>query len=436
MTMRRRSLVLAGATLPWASAAHSQSGCAVLAGAQGEINLIGNSLPVVQHLAQQAQSCSHAGLKVAFKVSPQARQETERAFAAPARAPFDAAVVSSALFSGLYSQGQLMSLTDCVQRLGGGSGLEEAMLVRMDGEVMALAFMQNTQNFVYRRDLLERHGLPVPTTYAQVMQTATLLRAREPALEFPLAMGYAKGFDVAVEFTNVLASLGGAFFEPGSARPAFHGALGVQAVQAMQALLPFMTPNAMAANTDDVMNQLQQGRAAMGLLWATRAARLDDASVSKVAGLTAIAVAPAVLAGGKPAVHLWWDGLVMPRTLAGGPARRDAVFKLLTHLLRPDSVRGGNDLTSWVHSTHRPGRLGEGVAMARQAGARPWPGEPFFAIAHGELGKVLPDALKGERSITAVLQAAAAAYWRVAQEKGFVAEGAAAPGSAARAGRT
>jgi multiple sugar transport system substrate-binding protein len=398
--------------------------CGALQGMQGEINLVGNSLPVVQHLAAQAQACSHARLAVQFKVTPLARQETERAFAAAARSPVDAAVVSSAVFNGLYSRSQLLPLTDMVQRLANiksaQPALQDRMLLRMDGEVMALAFMQNTQSFVYRQDLFEKHRLAVPTTYAQMQQAAATLREREPALRFPIAQGYAKGFDVAVEFTNVLASLGGRYFKPGNAQPAFQGAKGVQAVQAMQALLPFMTPNALASNTDDVMNQLQQGRAAMGVLWASRAARMDDPVASKVVGLMAFAAAPAVLAGGRPATHLWWDGLVMPRAFAGSAAKRDAVFQVLLHMLRADSVRAGNDLATWVHSAYQPGRFGTGVALAQQAGAAAWPSEPFFALAHGELGKALPDALKGERPIADVLAAAAAAYVRAATEKGFI----------------
>jgi multiple sugar transport system substrate-binding protein len=436
MTLQRRRLLLATSAsaascsgLAWSDTARAMQAasgaCPALAGVRGEINLVGNSLPVVQHLASQAQACSHAHLKVAFKVTPQARQETERAFAAAARSPVDAAVVSSAVFNGLYSRSQLLPLTDLVtRRLAKPStdepALEERMLLRMDGEVMAIAFMQNTQNLVYRQDLFERHQIAVPTSYAQMQQAAATLRSREPGLAYPIAQGYAKGFDVAVEFTNVLASLGGRFFEPGSALPAFAGELGVQAVRAMQSLMPWMSPNALASNTDDVMNQLQQGRAAMGVLWASRAARMDDPAASRVVGKMAFAAAPAVLPGGRPAAHLWWDGVVLPRALAGGAARRDAVFDVVLHMLSARSVRAGNDLATWVHSAYRPGRFGTGVALAQQAGASAWPSEPFFALAHAEVGKVLPDALKGERPIADVLQAAAAAYVRVATEKGFI----------------
>jgi hypothetical protein len=41
-------------------------------------------------------------------------------------------------------------------------------------------------------------------------------------------------------------------------------------------------------------------------------------------------------------------------------------------------------------------------------------------LAHAEVGKVLPDALKGERSPRDALAAAAAAYASTAADKGFL----------------
>ena len=59
-------------------------------------------------------------------------------------------------------------------------------------------------------------------------------------------------------------------------------------------------------------------------------------------------------------------------------------------------------------------------ALAQQAGSRTWPGEPLFSLALGEVGKALPDAVKGERPAADVLAAAAAAYQRSAAEKGLI----------------
>ena len=425
MSLNRRQLLVVSTaiSLPAAGtspAAVAATACPALSFAKGDINLVGGSLPAVQHMARAAESCSRSGFKVSFKLTPQARTEIERAFGSAGRSPFDAAVISAGVFSNLYSRRQLSSLTDLVDKYASRYRLEERMLVRVNGEVMALAFMQNTQNLVYRQDLFERQGLAVPTTYSQMLQAAASLSTTEPELVFPIAQGFGKGFDAAVEFTNILASLGGRFFEPGSALPAFQGELGVAAIETMRSVLPFMTPNALASNTDDVMNQLQQGKSAMGVLWASRASRMDDPLASRVVGKMAFAAAPAARPGGPTAAHLWWDGVAMPRNLGGTVARREAVFHVLMEMLSEETVRSGNDLAIWVRSSYQPGRFGAGVALAQKAGAKAWPAEPFFSLALGEVGKVLPDALKGDRTESQVLGAAAAAYRLAAVEKGFI----------------
>ena len=422
MTLRWRSLLLAsvaGTTGASASASASALGCGNVAGS-GEVHLVGNSFPAVAHMARIAEGCARPGLRVVFKLTPQARTDTEQAFGAKGPSPFDAALVSMAAFANLYARRQLQPLTDLVQKYGPRYRLEERMLVRVDGEVMAIAFMQNTQNLYYRADLFAKHKLAVPTDYAQMVQAAAVLKRTEPGITFPIAQGFAKGFDSGTEFTNMLAGLGGRFFQPGGALPAFNSPLGVQAIDTMRSLMPYMTPNALASNSDDVVNQFQQGKAAMGVLWASRASRMDDAAASKVVGLMQFAAAPAVLPGGRTAAHLWWDAAVLPRN---NPRQREATFHVLMEALSEAAVRSGNDLGLWVRSVFAPGRFGTGVALAQQAGAPVWPSEPFFSLAHAEVGKLLPEALAGERAPQAVLDAAAAAYQQSATEKGFIRPG-------------
>jgi len=418
MTWRRRRLLLAAAAAVAAPAGARAAATACPAiGSTGEVHLLGNSFPAVAHIAAIAEGCSRPGFKVVFKLTPQARSETEQAFAAQGRSPFDAALVSMSGFANLYARRQLQPLGDLVQRFGARYRLEEAMLVRVDGEVMAIAFMQNTQNLYYRADLFAKHRLAVPTDYAQMVQAAAVLQRDEPSIRFPIAQGFAKGFDAGTEFTNILASLGGRFFQPGAALPAFNSAAGVQAVATMRSLMPYMTPNALASNADDVVNQFQQGKAAMGVLWASRASRMDDAAASKVVGKMEFAAAPAARPGGRSAAHLWWDAAVLPRN---NPRQREATFHVLMEGLSEAAVKSGNELGLWVRSVYEPGRFGTGLALARTAGAPVWPSEPFFSLAHAEVGKVLPEALAGERAPQAVLDAAAAAYQRSATEKGFI----------------
>ena len=392
------------------------------------INVVGNLVPALQHIAREMESCSRPGLKVSFKMTAAARTETELAFATTGTSPVDLAVVSLALYANLQSNGQLQPMNDLVDKYRSRYNIEDGMLVRVNGRVMAIAFMRNTQNLYYRKDLFDQLGLKPPTDYAGMIATARLLRANASAggkgsaevsgIVYPIAHTYASGWDSATEFTNVYRSLGGQLFEPGSARPAFQGAVGVQAVQAMRSLMPYMTPNALASNTDDVMNLFQQGKAAMGVLWASRAERMDDPQTSRVVGKMALAVAPSVLPGGRPASHLWWDGFVMPRRTR---ADRDTVFRVLMEALSERSTREGNDLAMWVRSSYRPTRFGAAVSQSQAAGVPVWPTQPFFNLAHTEIGKVMAGALTGSVPAAAALADAARAYAKVAAEKGFLA---------------
>ena len=407
---------LLAASLLAAAPIASATDCANVTGT-GDINVIGNSFPALQHIAKRLEACNRKGLKVAVKMSPNAKQETEQAFDSKGKSSFDAAVVSMATYSALQSKGQLQSMTDLVEKYRTKFKIEDRMLIKVNGEVTAIAFMQNAQNLFYRKDLFDKHGIKVPTTYAEMLSAAAVLKTKEPSIEFPIAQTFSKGFDSATEFTNLYVAFGGKFFKPGTAQATFNNEAGVKAIIAMKSLTPFMTPNYLASNSDDVMNQFQQGKAAMGVLWASRASRMDDAAASKVVGKMEFSAAPKVSSDSKSATHLWWDGVVMPKNIAGN---RETVFLLLMEALSEQTVTSGNDLAIWIRSNYKPTRFATGVMASAKSGAPVWPNEPYFGLAHAEIGKLLPDALTGAVTPKAALDAAAAAYTKVATEKGFI----------------
>ena len=417
-TLRRTLLATAVllATLPGVSMAR----CDNLTDAKpGQINIVGNTFPALTHIAKEMESCTRGGLKVQYKLvpSPQNENETLQAFGSSGKSAFDAAVISMGTFTKLQSAGQLQSMTDLVNKYKAKYKIEDNMLVKVNGEVMAIAFMQNAQNLFYRKDLFDKHGIKVPATYADMMAAAKTLKEKEPGIEFPIAQTFAKGWDSATEFTNIFAGYGGRFFKAGSAAPDFSSDAGVKALETMKAMTAYMTPNYLASGSDDVMNQYQQGKAAMGVLWASRASRMDDPAASKIVGKMEFTAAPAVMAGGKSATHLWWDGVVMPKNLGGD---RETVFQVLMEALDEETTAKGNDLTIWVRSSYKPTRFGTGVAASANAGAPQWPSEPYFGLAHGEIGKIIPDVMTGAMTPKAALDAAAVAYAKAAAEKGFL----------------
>ena len=396
----------------------AQARCDKLVNAKaGEISVIGNSFPALQHIAKEMESCNQGGLKVQFKMTPNARPEIEQAFAASGPVAFDAAVVSGGVFSGLNAKGQLQPMTDLVNKYKAKYKIEDSMLVKINGEVMAIAFMQNAQNLYYRKDLFAKHGLKVPATYPEMLEVAKMLKEKEPSIQNPIAQTFAKGFDSGAEFVNLFVGSGGKFFKAGSAAPDFNSDAGVKAFETMIAMTKYMTPNYLASNSDDVMNQFQQGTAAMGVLWASRAQRMDDEKASKVVGKIDFAAAPAIMAGGKSATHLWWDGVVMPKNIKGD---RETVFQVMMEALDEETMKKGNDLTVWIRSAYQPTRFGGGVSASAKAGAPIWPTEPYFGLANAEINKVIPDVLTGAVAPRVALAAAAAGYEKLAKEQGFI----------------
>lgn len=156
-TMRRTLLASAVllSTLPGLSHARCETLTNVKA---GEVNIVGNAFPALQHIAKEMQSCTQGGLKVQFKMTPQIQQEVQQAFGSSGKSAFDAAVISMGVFADLQSKGQLQPMTDLVAKYKTKYKIEDNMLIKVNGEVMAIAFIQNAQNLYYRKDVFRNTG--------------------------------------------------------------------------------------------------------------------------------------------------------------------------------------------------------------------------------------------------------------------------------------
>ncbi len=221
---------------------------------KGDVNIVTPAFPSTQHMAKEMESCSKGNIKVSVKVTPDARVEAERAFASEGKSAFDGAVISGGVYSNLMGKGQLQPMTDLVAKYKTKYKIEDSMLVKSNGQVMAVAFQQNAQNLFYRKDIFDKLGLTVPTTYDEMLQAAAVIKAKDPSIDFPIAQTFSKGFDISVEFVNIYVGFGGQMFKPGTAQPAFNGEAGLKTIELMKQMSKFMTPNYLASNSDDVMN--------------------------------------------------------------------------------------------------------------------------------------------------------------------------------------
>ena len=67
-------------------------------------------------------------------------------------------------------------LNDYVEKYG--AHLEPHQMITIDGNVMAVAFMANSQHLFSRSDILEKAGVGrIPSTYEEVLAAAEKIRA-------------------------------------------------------------------------------------------------------------------------------------------------------------------------------------------------------------------------------------------------------------------
>lgn len=387
--------------------------CAVTG--SGEVNVLMNFFPTTQVLDSAMSACAGGSIKVVNKLSPDHKVELSQAFGAGS-SPFDAAHVTNSSITQLQAKGLLQPLNDLVEKYRDAYSIEPGMEIRFGDDVMAIAFMANAQVLFYRKDLFEKHGLAVPTTWDEVVAAAEKLEG-EPEIAFPFGAAYASGWELGNDFLDIFIGKGGRLVDPATGEAAFAGPEGVATLELMASLYRYMSPNALTIDFGGVKQQMQQGQIAMAFLWGDLAASMDDPNESKVVGKIGFAAAPAAVAGGPSATLFWWDGFAIPKNLDGD---RELTFQVLMESLRPEIVEANNDTTLWLRSNYAPSTYSEAITASVEAGASPYPMTTAAELAHAALGENIGDFLAGKESAEKSLEDAARAYRQAAVNAGLL----------------
>lgn len=410
--MRNLKAALLATALAAAPLAAAEAACSVEG--SGEVNILSNSFPAFAAIAKAVEECNRDGVKVTFKQSRD--HESEHSVFSGASSPYDMAGVANASIAPLQGKGLLRPLNDLVAKHGKRYNLEDSMLIKFGDDVMGIAFMVNAQHLYYRKDLFDKHGIKVPTTYDEVIAAAEKLKG-ETSVEFPMGGTYKSGWNLSEEFVNNYLGMGGEFFKAGTAEPAFNNETGVKTLELMKRLTAYMSPNALALDTTATVQQFQQGQIAMANFWASRAASMDNPAESKVVGKIEFAAAPSAVPGGPPATTIWWDGFVIPKNLDGDP---DLTFQVMMEGLKAEVVAANPDAAIWIRSNYVPTRYAMGTAATAEAGAPPYPMEPQQSVLHGVIGNNIGDFFAGKETAQQSLADAEAAYTQAAREAGLL----------------
>ncbi len=324
--------------------------------------------------------------------------------------------VSNGTVTPLLNAGTIRPLDDLVAKYG--QNLSPNQLIRVDGKIMAIAMMVNTQHIMYRSDIFADLGLEAPASYADMLAAAEAIKAAG-VVDYPIGATMKAGWNLAQDFNNMYVGFGGNFVNDDNTTGVNSDA-GMKTLETMKAATAYMDPEYLVSDSTYVQQQFQQGKIAMANLWASRGGAMNDEAESQVVGKVATAAAPTAMDGGAPATTLWWDGIVIAANITDEEA--DAAFRLAMEGLDTEMVTANNDAAIWLVSGYQPTEMAQGaIATATFDPAPPaYPSTTQMGLLHTALGNELPAYFTGERDAAATLAAVEDAYNTAAKEAGIM----------------
>ncbi len=382
------------------------------------IRILASDFPAIHAVAGTAEAnCAAAASEFTRNHTTEARQIMNAALT-PNPAEYTSVIVANATLTQLMNDGLVRPLNDLVEKYG--ANLPEHLLISIDGKVMAVAFMANSQHLFSRSDILAEVGFDAPpATYDEVVAAAKAIR-EAGIMEYPIVMNMKTGWNVAEGFNMAFLAHGGEFFKPGTAEPSVNSPAGVAALETLKSLIEYTHPDYLTHASNETQGLWEAGEAALAIMWGSRGAPIldDEGSTEEVTSTTVLSAAPSVEPGGVPGATLWWDGFTISTNVSDEEA--EATFAALASALTSEMVAANNDDAVWLLEGFKPGPAAAGVAETAQGGAAPYPMIPQIGLMHSALGNELSDFLKGDESAEKALEDVEAAYRTAAKEAGFL----------------
>ena len=382
------------------------------------IRILASDFPAIHAVAGTAEeNCAASASEFTRNHTTEARQIMNAALT-PNPAEYTSVIVANSTLTQLMNDGLVRPLNDLVEKYG--ADLPKNLMITIDDNIMAVAFMANSQHLFSRKDILEKAGINnIPSTYSDMIAAAQAIR-KAGIMEYPIVMNMKTGWNVGESFNLVFLAHGGEFFKPGTAEPTVNSAAGIAALNTLKALVEYAHPDHLTQASNETQAIWEAGEAALGIMWGSRGSVIldDEGSSEQVTSNTVLSSAPSVKPGGIPGATLWWDGFTISKNVSDAEA--EATFAALASSLNSDMVAANNDDAIWLLEGFKPGAAAEGVSATAQGGAVPYPMLPQIGLLHNALGSELSEFLKGNESAEKALADVEAAYVTAAKEKGFL----------------
>ncbi len=382
------------------------------------VRILGSDFPAIQAVAGAAEAnCAANAGEFTINLRDNTRDMMNQALT-PNPAEYTSVIVANSTLTQLMNDGLVRPLDEYVAKYG--QHLKPSQLITIGGNVMAVAFMANSQHLYSRTDVLEQAGVEgIPATVEEVVAAAEKIRAAG-IMEHPIVMNMKVGWNVGEIFNLFFFANGGELFKPGSAEPNVNSPEGIAALGTIKSLLEYAHPDHLSHASNETQGLWEAGKAAMAIMWGSRGGAVldDEGSSDEVTSNTVLSAAPTAGGGSTPAATLWWDGVTVAKNIPDEDA--EATFAALVSGLTSDLMEEHNDKAIWLIEGFQAGPAAAGVSATAAAGAKPYPMIPFINLMHNALGSELVDFYKGDESAEDALADVEAAYRTSAKEAGFL----------------
>ncbi len=382
----------------------------------GSVRILSNDFEALRIINTAAGDCAADGVTVTANATAEHKNLQVPALTINP-AEYTVAVVANNSIVPLLNDDLIRPLDDLVAKYG--QDLQPNQLIKIDGKVMAIAFMGNGQHLFYRKDILEKAGVAEPKSYADVIAAAKAIK-EAGLMEYPLAASVKPGWDLAAEFVNNYLGTGGEFFAPGSAELAIDNAQGRAVLQTMRDMIQYMDPDYLTYDANVLQQIYDAGEIAIMNEWGSLAAAVTDPknASAEIIDNTVLAAAPTIDGGTIPAAALWWDGFTIAKNISDADA--EASFVAMVHGISPDVVKANSSVATWLVKGYEPGPAAVGVIANANGGARAYPMQPYMGLLHTALSTELAEFVQGTEDADQALADVKAAYDAAAKEGGFL----------------
>lgn len=385
--------------------------------AAGSVRILSNDFEALRLINTTAEECATDAVKVTANATAEHKNLQVPALSINP-AEYTVAVVANNSIVPLLNDDLIRPLDDLVAKHG--ASLLPNQLIKIDGKVMAIAFMGNGQHLFYRKDMLEKAGITeAPTSWEDVLVAAKAIKDAG-ITDTPLAASVKPGWDLAAEFVNAYLGTGAEFFASGSAELAIDNEHGLKVLEIMKAMTEYMSPDYLTFDANGIKAEYEAGKVAMMNEWGSLAGATLDAegAVDGVVENTVLAAAPTIGGGTIPGAALWWDGFTIAKNISDEDA--EASFIAMVHGISPEMVAANPSVATWLVAGYTPGPAAVGVIANATAGARAYPMQPYMGLLHTALSSELAEYMAGQEDAAQALADVKAAYDTAAKEGGFL----------------